>query len=120
MRNRTVFLLGIAIAVLLATEHAAAQKKNSEGYASYAYEDLKNQARLSDLSQETKGSITSYACTVACAGKDLQEFTCTGDSLTARFFALTAQCAPARCLCYFDKIVSDGKLLKGFVIEVKE
>jgi len=120
MRNQPVFLLGIAIGMLLATEQAAAQKKNSEGYASYAYEDFKNQTRLSDLSQETTGNITSYTCTVACAGKDLQEFTCTGDSLTAQFFALTAQCAPARCLCYFDKIISDGKPLKGFVIEVKE
>lgn len=103
------------------TQQATAQQaKNVDGYSTFSYKELKKQQQLSDLSPETTGVVSSYTCTVACGGKELQEFACTSGSLTEEFHTLVAQCAPARCLCYFDKIIADGKPVKGFVIEVKK
>lgn len=99
---------------------AAQQTKNADGNATFTYEEVKQHKRLSDIAPETTGVITSYTCTVACERKELVEFTCSGDSLAEQFHTLVAQCAPARCLCYFDKIIADGKPVKGFVIEVRK
>ena len=106
------------LALFAGVESTSAQtEKNADGYAVFTFEDIQS-ATLNDIVPEVGYNITSYTVTLACEKNELQELACTGDTLSAAFYASVKQSAAKSCTCYFDKILAGVEPRKGFVIEV--